>query len=247
MRVFGLIGYPLGHSFSKKYFTDFFEKENLSDCAFENFEMENISSIRELAQKNSSLCGFNVTIPHKKSIIKYLDKLDSLASEVGAVNCVKIIRHNSNIELIGYNTDVIGFENSLKNMLHGLTPKALVLGSGGASAAVCVALKRLGIDYEVVSREKNNGYLIYSDLTQHVFLKFRLIINTTPLGMHPNINSLPNIPYQNIESGFFAYDLVYNPAQTAFLEKCRQKGATVKNGCQMLIGQAMASWEIYGK
>ncbi len=242
-RYFGLLGYPLGHSFSKQYFTDFFEKESL-DCKYLNFELENASDMVQVVATNEQLKGFSVTIPHKENIIKHLDKLDKLAQRVGAVNCVKI---NPDRTMTGYNTDVVGFGDSLKDLLQGSKPKALVLGSGGASKAVRVALEDMEIEYVLVSRTARNGAKSYDDLTFEDILNHKLIINTTPLGMFPNIDNSPNINYEAITNEHFAFDLVYNPLQTQFLEYCKAKGAKTRCGIDMLHIQAQAAWKIFNK
>ncbi|MEG0814760.1 MAG: shikimate dehydrogenase [Mucinivorans sp.] len=227
MGNFGLLGYPLGHSFSKAWF----EKRGHS---YTNFAYQSVEEF--LNSKPSDLEGFNVTIPHKRAIIPFLDSLDSAAKEVGAVNCVKVL---DNKQLKGYNTDIIGFEESLIDLIgEQFTGRAAVLGSGGASHAVCYVLRKLGIDHQVISRQ-NNGYSTFR------IQDFRLIINATPLGMSPKVDTAPEIDYDQINCSYFLYDLVYNPAQTLFLEKGRKHGAAVKNGLAMLISQAQAALLIF--
>lgn len=246
-RKFGLVGYPLGHSFSKKYFDKFFEKENLFLCEFQNFEIEDISQIDEIISLNTSLEGFSVTLPHKQDIIPHLTQLDAEAKRVGAVNCVKIIRGQYLIEKIGYNSDVYGFQRSLESFLNeDRNLKSLVLGNGGASKAVCVALENMGIEYLVVSRNSANG-MSYSDITEKIFLSHRLIINTTILGMYPNIQRRPDIPYHLITKQHYGFDIIYNPEMTRFLSEFKDREAKYINGSEMLIYQAQRAWEIYNK
>lgn len=246
-RKFGIIGYPLGHSFSKKYFDDFFQKNSLFDCSYETFPIENIEMIEDVIASNKTLMGFSVTIPHKEKVIPFLDELDSLAARVGAVNCVKIIREQGSIRKIGYNTDVLGFSYSLKKFLNGAKPKALVLGSGGASKAVCVALEEMGIEYIIVSRTSWNKMITYSDITPELLVEYKLIVNTTPVGMFPNIEQSPDFPYNLLTEEFYGFDLVYNPPHTAFMNEFQKLGAKFVNGNEMLIEQAREAWSIYNK
>lgn len=221
MALYGLLGYPLGHSFSKAWFES-------RGYPYQNFEYEYLADF--LKFRPHDLCGFNVTIPHKQAIIPFLDSLNDAASEIGAVNCVTI----SGGKMRGYNTDCVGFEDSLKDMIKDAKPRAAVLGSGGASHAVCYVLKNMGIDFVVVSRS-DNGYQKFK------IEDFRLIINTSPVGMYPNVETAPDIDYDKIDSSYFLYDLVYNPAQTLFLARGRVRGARVVNGLAMLYGQAQAA------
>lgn len=242
MRTFGIIGFPLSHSFSQKYFTEKFNTEKISGCKFRNFQIEDINEFPELIKNNSSLNGLSVTTPHKQTVIKYLNEIDPTAKRIGAVNCVKIGE-----KLIGYNTDVYGFEESLKPLLKPHT-KALVLGSGGASKAVEFVLRKLQIEHFIVSRKKNQKkkfIISYSDLTEQIIAAHTLIINTTPLGMFPNINECPDVPYQLLTSKHLLFDLVYNPDETLFLKKGKAKGAQIKNGFEMLQLQADKAWEIW--
>lgn len=246
-REFGLVGYPLIHSFSKSYFDDFFEKGGFVDCRFQNFEIDDIALIENIISSRSQLEGFSVTVPHKQSIIPYLTSLDPLAQRVGAVNCVKIIRGQFSVQIIGYNTDVIGFKKSLTLFLGDKTPKALVLGDGGASKAVCVALQEIGIDYIIISRTQSDNKITYAQITDDVFISHKLIINTTVLGMFPATSEKPDLPYHLITDEFMAFDLVYNPAETRFLSEFEARRAKFINGSEMLIYQAQAAWEIYNK
>ena len=242
MRLFGLIGFPLGHSFSKKFFEDKFLKENLNDCAFELFPLENIFEIEKLF-KNNNLQGLAVTIPYKETVIPYLTNMSVAAKEIGAVNCIK-----SNIEgTIGYNTDVIGFEKSLLPLLKPHHLKALVLGTGGASKAVQFVLKKLQIDFLLVSRHSNaeKNIFSYHEIDQAMMNDYSIIINCTPLGMSPNEHELPNLPYQYITSNHLLYDLIYKPEKTMFLKEGEQRGAFIKNGFEMLVLQAEENWKIW--
>lgn len=252
-RLFGIIGYPLSHSFSQKYFTQKFERENTADCEFKNFSLENIQQLHSILTDNTTLRGLSVTIPHKQNIIPFLDEIDPAAKEIGAVNCVKIWQTadarpdepfgRGRWKMAGYNTDVLGFEQSLKPLLKPHHTNALILGTGGAAKAVAYALKRMGINFNLVSRTKGN--LSYSNLDRSIIEENCLIVNTTPLGMFPHINECPDIPYQFITSKHLLYDLTYNPEVSLFLEKGKEKGAQIKNGLEMLHIQAEKAWEIW--
>lgn len=242
MKTYGLIGFPLTHSFSKKYFTDKFQREERTDCIYQNFPLENIDAVEQLFTSNPDLMGLNVTIPYKESILAYLDELTDVVRETGACNCIRI----SNGRKIGYNTDVIGFGSSLDAQLKSSHQKALVLGTGGAAKAVCYALKLRKISYLLVSRNpENSNEIPYSEVDRDLIQSHPLIINTTPLGMYPNIDACPQIPYEHLTKDHYLFDLVYNPAQTLFLQKGLAAGALVKNGTDMLEIQADASWEIW--
>jgi len=257
MKKFGLIGFPLGHSFSKKYFTEKFEREGLQDYKYELFPLENISDVQELITNNPDLCGLNVTIPHKIGIMYYLDKVTPEAKAIDAVNCIKIINQkpvesfftgeftSMKVRLEGYNTDAYGFEASLKPLLKKHHTKALVLGSGGASRAVAYVLAKLDIDYRIVSRKASRKQIKYSQIDNSMINEYTVIINTTPLGMSPNIESCPDIPYNLLTERHLLYDLIYNPAETEFMKRGKEKGATVKNGEEMLHLQAEKAWEIW--
>lgn len=241
MRRFGLIGYPLTHSFSQKYFTEKFAQLGINDCVYSNFELKDINELPAVLQQ-PGLCGLNVTIPYKKQALPFLaDRTDAVA-EMGACNCIGI----RNGELTGYNTDVVGFRQSLEPFLQSHHERALILGTGGASAAVEFVLKRLGISFQYVSRTAGEGAIAYDDLTPGIMDTHRLIINTTPLGMYPNTNDFPEIPYQHITTKHHLFDLVYNPAETLFLAKGKERGATIQNGYEMLVLQAEESWRIWG-
>ena len=243
MKVFGLIGYPLGHSFSKDYFTKKFSREKITDSIYKNFEMASLDSFTETIKEEKNLIGLNVTIPYKENIIRYLDKVDSVAKEIGSVNVIKVIDN----KLIGFNSDYLGFKISLEKWLPNRKFNALVLGSGGSSNAICFALKKLNIDYKIVSTS-NPSYFSYEDIrNEEIYSKYKLIINTTPLGMSPNIDSFPNIQYKFLNSNSYLYDLVYNPKQTKFLSKGKKNNSHIKNGIEMLETQAKISWDIWNK
>lgn len=245
MRKFGLIGFPLTHSFSKKYFTSKFEREGLKDCQYDLYEIEQISLFPQIIKENPSLEGINVTIPYKEKIIPYLDGLEPACAEIGAVNCIRIKQG----KLMGFNTDYIGFKQSLGQWLGNEKPDALVLGTGGASKAVVKALKDLGVNYLMVSREGTNNHKLisYEDLAQEeqILKSHHLIINTTPLGTYPNTEEMPKINADWITSQHKVYDLVYNPEKTFLMRSLEARGAVVKNGLDMLHLQAEAAWKIW--
>lgn len=244
MRTFGLIGYPLSHSFSQKYFTEKFARENITDCKFKNFLLENINEFPALLKQNKNICGLNVTIPHKQSIIKFLDTIDEQAKTIGAVNCIKIVKTKSKKPLLhGFNTDIYGFEQSLKPLLKPYHNKALILGTGGAAKSVAYILDKSKIKFKFVSRTA--GDISYSTITRSIIEEFLLIINATPVGMYPKVNEYPNIPYEFLTPKHLLYDLIYNPEETLFLKKGKEKGAQIKNGLEMLKLQAEKSWEIW--
>ena len=244
MRLYGLIGYPLGHSFSKKYFSEKFEREGIQQAHYELFPLENVAELRPLLLQHAGLCGLNVTIPHKETILPFLDSLDETASAVGAVNCIKVL---DNQKLMGYNTDVVGFEKSLLNT-PSWTPSgatACILGTGGASKAVAYVLKKLSIPFVFVSRNpKAENEISYEALSAH---SFSLLVNTTPLGTFPAIEVMPPVPTALFKPGMFIYDLVYNPAETLLLREAKSRGCLIKNGLEMLELQAEAAWEIWQK
>jgi shikimate dehydrogenase len=246
-RLFGLIGYPLSHSFSKRYFTAKFEREGIEGCAYELFPLEEIGALPGLLERYPHLRGLNVTIPYKEQVIPYLDELDAGATAIGAVNTIK----RAEGRLFGYNTDVHGFDQSLRGFLQetGAKPgqlQALVLGTGGSSKAVAFALRQLGIGFRFVSRSPGPGELSYQDLDAALIRQHGLIINTTPLGMSPQVESCPPLPYSALGPGHLLFDLVYNPALTTFLARGQAQGAAVKNGLEMLEMQAERAWEIWG-
>jgi shikimate dehydrogenase len=243
MRLFGLIGYPLAQSFSKRYFDEKFEKEGLTDCRFENFSIASISEFPALLKSHPDLQGLAVTIPHKQSVLQYLDDVSAIPPGLKACNCMRI----KSGRLTGYNTDHIGFEKSLSPFLQPGHNKALVLGNGGATAAAVYALNRLRIPATIVSRKLHDGAtLTYVDLNKDIILQHKLIINTTPLGMYPDTKTAPAIPYQFLTPQHLLFDMVYNPARTVFLQKGEEQGATIKNGYEMLVLQAEENWRIWG-
>ncbi len=242
MRKFGLIGYPLGHSFSAKYFSEKFRRASMEDCIYSNFEIPSIAHLPEIL-KDPELRGLNVTIPYKESVIAYLQEKDPVVQETGACNCIRIDQG----KLTGYNTDVKGFEESLDEKLTAGDKRALILGTGGSSKAVAWVLHKKGIDFLFVSRKKSGApnQITYEDLGQEIMKTHELIINSTPLGMAPKTGVCPPIPYEYIGAGHYLFDLVYNPAKTLFLEKGAAAGARIKNGADMLAIQAEASWAIW--
>ena len=241
----GLIGYPLVHSFSKKYFNEKFDNENIKNVSYQNYELKNINELKSLIKRNSDLRGLNVTIPYKEKVIKYLDKIDEKYLNIGAVNVIKIIDN----KLFGINTDYEAFKITLKEWLdNSFNSKALILGTGGSSKSVSLALKELNIYHNFVSRKKRKNVFSYEELLDiKIFSNYKLIINTTPLGMYPKINLLPNIPYSLITKNYYLYDLIYNPETTKFLEKGKRKGAKIKNGLEMLHLQAELSWNYWNQ
>jgi shikimate dehydrogenase len=240
LRQFGLIGYPLSHSFSQKFFTEKFLQENIVNANYDNFPIPSIESFAALWKEHPSLEGLNVTIPYKKEVIAFLQHSSPVVEAIKACNCIR----KFNNELYGYNTDVIGFEKSLLPFLKPHHTHALILGTGGASAAVQWVLQKLNIQYQVVSR-KGNTNLTYDQLSASVIESHTLIINTSPLGMYPNTNEAPNIAYDAITAQHHLYDLVYNPTETLFMKNGLAKGATVQNGLAMLHIQAEESWAIW--
>ena len=244
MRNFGLIGYPLKHSFSKSYFEKKFNNLNIKDSSYTNFEIKNIEDFKDIISNNSSIIGLNVTIPYKESIMKLLDEIDQEAAEIGSVNVIKF----QNKKLKGFNTDYLGFQKSLIEWLPDLNFSALVLGSGGSSNAVCYSLKKLKIPYKIVSRFSGVSKISYDELLKNEdLINYKLIINTTPLGMYPNIDSIPNLNFDQLTSNHYVFDLVYNPEETKLLSTSKSKGSKIKNGYDMLVNQAELSWEIWNK
>ena len=245
MKRYGLIGYPLTHSFSKRFFTGKFETENI-ESTYDNFEIDHIIMFPEVIANNPELIGLNVTIPYKEQVIPFLNELNEAAREVGAVNTVKINRTPYGIHLKGYNTDTYGFETSLRPLLKEHHKKALILGTGGASKALKYVLRRLEIEYISASiDELKENEIRYEEITETMVAERLLIINATPLGTYPKTDTYPNIPYQYLTSKHLLFDLVYNPEETQFMAKGKQQGATVKNGYEMLLLQAKRSYEIW--
>lgn len=245
MKKYGLLGYPLTHSFSKRFFTEKFEIEKI-DSTYENFEIDNIDKFPEVVKNNPEVIGFNVTIPYKEQVIPFLDDLNDSAREIGAVNTIKVTRQGSKLHLKGFNTDTFGFENSLSPLLKDYHKKALILGTGGASKALKYVLNKLGIEYISASIEElKENEIRYEDIDAKMMSERLLIINATPLGTYPKVENYPNIPYEFITDRHLLFDLVYNPEVTQFMAKGKAKGAAVKNGYEMLLGQARRSYEIW--
>lgn len=245
MKKYGLIGFPLTHSFSKRFFSEKFEKEK-TDASYENFEIEDISWFPEVVRNNPELAGLNVTIPHKQAVIPYLNELDDAAEKVGAVNTIKISEHDGKIHLKGFNTDTWGFETSVKPLLKTHHKKALILGTGGASKAIKYVLNKLEIDFISASIEElNENEIRYDDIDEKLLAERLLIINATPLGTYPKVETFPPIPYEFLTEKHLLFDLVYNPEETQFMAKGKAQGAVVKNGYEMLVQQALKSYEIW--
>lgn len=246
MRQFGLIGYPLSHSFSKKYFSEKFEKEQIPEVHYELFELPSIDELPQLIRKTPHLVGLNVTIPHKQTVMPLLDELDHSAKQVGAVNVIKIA---SDGKKTGYNSDYFGFKQSLLNTGIQITSttQALVLGSGGAAKAVIAAFDDLNVSYKVVSRKPHAGQVSYEEISPELLAQHHIVVNTTPLGMHPHIDVCPNLPYEALGGQHLLFDLVYNPAQTLFMKKGIKQGAKAINGLEMLHLQAEKAWQIWNE
>lgn len=240
MRHFGLIGYPLSHSFSAQFFKDKFAKEGITDAVYELYPITSLAAFPALVT-NHRLSGLNVTIPYKQEVIAYLDEVSPVVAVIGACNCI----HIRNGRSMGYNTDVIGFAQSLRPLLKPHHRAALVLGTGGAAKAVIYVLKQMGIEYLSVSSSNKEGSISYESLDKDILQRHTIIINTTPLGMYPHVDKLPPVPYQYIDNSHLLYDLIYNPAETVFLREGKARGATIKNGLEMLIIQAEESWKIW--
>ena len=247
MKTYGLIGYRLGYSFSKGFFTEKFEKENLQEHEYVNFELDTIDEFPGIFEKNDHIAGLNCTIPYKQQIMPFLDEIDEEAATVGAINTVKIIRSEDSVKLKGFNTDIYGFENSLQPMLNEKHKKALILGTGGASKAIKYILKKLGLSYVSASIEEklNEGEIRYEDINEDLLKEYLVVINATPLGTFPKVDNCANIPYEFLTSDHVLFDLVYNPEETLFMKKGKAQGAAVKNGLEMLHLQAIKAWEIW--
>ena len=247
MKKYGLLGYPLGHSFSRNYFNQKFEAEKI-DAEYLNFEIPEIKEIKNVIKENPELNGLNVTIPYKEQVIPYLDDLDEDARLIGAVNVIKFSKGLfGKVKLKGYNSNIIGFKQSIEPLLKEHHRKALILGTGGASKAVFQGLKQLGVASTFVSRTAKEFCITYEEITPKTMEQYTVIVNTTPLGMYPNVNACPAIPYELLTSDHLLYDLLYNPDETLFMRKGKEKGAVVKNGLEMLLLQAFAAWEIWQK
>lgn len=243
-KLYGLIGFPLGHSFSSQYHNDRFRRDNI-DARYDNYELSDISLLPSLVKQQPMLMGLNVTIPHKENVLPYLDEVDDVAQRIGAVNVIKIIRNDSGVRMVGYNSDYAGFRNSIESLLLPHHTHALVLGSGGASKAVSTALRDMGLSVKIVSRTPRCGELSYGELTDEIMSQYTVIINATPVGMHPHVDACVAIPYDKITSRHLCYDVVYNPSMTLFMSKSAAQGAVVSNGLSMLHGQADIAWKIW--
>jgi shikimate dehydrogenase len=245
MDKYGLIGYPLGHSFSISYFNQKFSDENIN-AKYENFEIPSIDQLQEILDTNPNLRGLNVTIPYKEKVIEYLDSITPEAQAIGAVNVIRVSHEGKKIKLKGYNSDVIGFTQSIESMLdRNWHKKALVLGTGGASKAISYGLKSLGLETVFVSRYQRPDTICYEDITPEVVKEYNVIVNCTPLGMFPKTEECPKLPYEAMDDKNILYDLIYNPDETLFMRKGAEHGAEVKNGLEMLLLQAFASWEMW--
>lgn len=244
MDVYGLIGYPLLHSFSISYFNQKFEDEGIN-ARYENFEIQSIESLMEIIDSTPNLRGLNVTIPYKEKVISYLDALSPEARAIGAVNVIRVIHENNKVTLKGYNSDVIGFTQSIEPMLEKYHKKALILGTGGASKAIDYGLKSLGLETVFVSRYKRPVTIQYTDVTPEVIKEYNVIVNCTPCGMYPHSDECPQLPYEAMDNHTILYDLIYNPDETLFMKNGIEYGANVKNGLEMLLLQAFASWEFW--
>jgi len=239
-RKYGLIGKNINYSFSKKYFNDKFLKENIRNCSYENYDLQSIKDFKNII-KDNAIKGLNVTIPYKEEIIELVNKIDPIAKKIGAINTIKI--HDKDI-IEGYNTDYIGFVMSLKNIISN-QKKALVLGTGGASKAIIFGLNSIGVESTIVSRDKREGVISYSELSKKVIEENTIVINCTPLGTFPEVQEYPKIPFEFLSSNHICYDLIYNPEKTKFLLESEKMGATIINGKKMLENQANESWKIW--
>jgi shikimate dehydrogenase len=247
MKKYGLIGYPLGHSFSRNFFNEKFSSEGI-DAEYVNFEIPSIKDFPNVLLENPTLQGLNVTIPYKQQVIPYLDELDEDARQIGAVNVIKVIRpEKGKVRLVGYNSDVMGFSGSIEPLLEPRHRKALILGTGGASKAVDYGLRKLGLEVKFVSRRKQEGMLTYEELTPEVMDDYKVIVNCSPVGMFPHTDECPQIPYELLTPNHLLFDLIYNPDVTLFMKKGKERGAIVKNGLEMLLLQAFGAWNIWNK
>ena len=244
MDKYGLIGYPLVHSFSISYFNQKFIDEKI-DAVYENFEIPTIDLLPEVIDSNPDLRGLNVTIPYKQKVMPFLDAISQEAMAIGAVNVIKVIREGGKSRLKGYNSDVIGFTKSIESMLEKFHKKALILGTGGASKAVDYGLKSLGLETVFVSRYQRPGTIQYEDITPDIIKEYNVIVNCTPCGMYPHTEECPKLPYEAMDNRTILYDLIYNPDTTLFMKKGAEHGANTKNGLEMLLLQAFASWDFW--
>lgn len=244
MDKYGLIGFPLGHSFSRNFFNEKFENEGIK-AKYINFEIPKIEDLPEILASNPELKGLNVTIPYKQKVMAYLDELSPEAKAIGAVNVIRVSHKGKDVVLKGFNSDVIGFTRSIEPMLEPAHKKALILGTGGASKAIEYGLKTLGLETLFVSRTKKENTITYEEVTPEIIKEYNVIVNCTPLGMYPKADTCPDIPYEAMDGHTILYDLIYNPDETLFLTKGAKHGATTKNGLEMLLLQAFASWDFW--
>lgn len=246
MQKYGLIGFPLKHSFSIGYFNEKFHSEGI-DAVYENFEISDIKQFRKIVEESPNIAGMNVTIPYKVQVIPLLDGLSPAAAEIGAVNVIKFIRQKGKLQLIGYNSDIIGFTQSIEPLLQPHHQRALILGTGGASKAIFHGLKKLGVAGTFVSRSHKPDAITYEELTPELMAAHTVIVNCTPVGMYPKVDECPKIPYECITPNHLLYDLLYNPKATLFMKRGEEQGALTKNGLEMLLLQAFAAWEIWNR
>ncbi|WP_299336921.1 shikimate dehydrogenase [uncultured Prevotella sp.] len=244
MDKYGLIGFPLGHSFSKSFFNEKFQNEGI-DAEYINFEIKGIDELPEVLATNPELCGLNVTIPYKEKVLSFLDYISVEARAIGAVNVIRVDHKGDDVVLKGYNSDVIGFTKSIEPLLETFHRKALILGTGGASKAINYGLKSLGLETVLVSRFERPGTIQYKDITPDVVKEYNVIVNCTPSGMFPHYDECPDLPYEALDNHNLLYDLIYNPDETLFMKKGRERGAQTKNGLEMLLLQAFASWDFW--
>ena len=247
MDKYGLIGFPLGHSFSISYFNEKFENEHIN-AQYINFEIPSIDGLTEILDRNPELRGLNVTIPYKEQVMKYLDAISPEAEAIGAVNVIRVTHKGDKVYLKGFNSDVIGFTRSIEPLLEPAQKKALILGTGGASKAIHYGLKSLNMQTIFVSRTRHgNGFITYEEVTPELVKEYNVIINCTPVGMYPHADECPKLPYEAMDTHTLLYDLIYNPDETLFLKRGREQGATVNNGLEMLLLQAFASWDFWNR
>ena len=247
MDKYGLIGFPLGHSFSISYFNEKFENEHIN-AQYINFEIPSIDGLTEILDRNPELRGLNVTIPYKEQVMKYLDAISPEAEAIGAVNVIRVTHKGDKVYLKGFNSDVIGFTRSIEPLLEPAQKKALILGTGGASKAIHYGLKSLNMQTIFVSRTRHgDGFITYEEVTPELVKEYNVIINCTPVGMYPHADECPKLPYEAMDTHTLLYDLIYNPDETLFLKRGRDQGATVKNGLEMLLLQAFASWDFWNR
>ena len=245
MDKYGLIGFPLGHSFSISYFNQRFQDEGI-DAVYENYEIPNIDALAEILDSNPELKGLNVTIPYKEKVVPFLDSISPEARAIGAVNVIRVTHRGNKTELKGFNSDVIGFTKSIEPMLDKKWhQKALILGTGGASKAIDYGLRSLGLETVFVSRYERPNTIQYKTITPEIVKEYNVIVNCTPLGTYPKTEECPDLPYEAMDSHTILYDLIYNPDETLFMKRGAQYGANVKNGLEMLLLQAFASWEFW--